>query len=189
MKKCEWCGKPSVKLNQAMSLGTMYSVCDKCFKAHTDEVCIICGDPVVGTSVKGKCLSCSQEEYEEKQRKAEEMAIGVDSSLLEIYATGVEFTEADYERWVTFGQGNFTPEYARQCKRNWLRNKLVNQGGWDPAIVDSKMDAIESLMDKYTSSIFDGKYVLVYYDGKNTKNRIRQFISKVDNIFLIERPR
>ena len=188
MARCDWCKKSAENMHTVVSLGTTYKVCDKCKSAHDNEVCIECGQPIMGQmSIKGKCQACAQEEYEEKQRKAEEMANGINSEeYMYIYTSGVEFTEEDYERWVTFGQGNFTPEKSRMHKRNWLRKRLVEQGGWSKELVEENLDNIEKLMDKHISKVIDRKYVMVYYDGKQG-TRITQFVDRIGNIFLIDR--
>lgn len=188
MKKCEWCGRVSANLHCVLSLGTQYNICDKCNEANNEEICITCGEPIIGQgSIKGKCYGCSQAEYEEKQRKAEEVANGVDSELMDFYSNGVEFTEEDYEKWVTFGQGNFSPEYRKRCRQNWIREKLVEQGGWSPVLVEKNLDAIESLMEKHMSKVIDRKYMIVYYDSKVRKQKIRQFIDHIGNIFIVEK--
>lgn len=188
MKKCDWCGRVSQTLYPVMSLGTDYNICDKCKKANDEEICIECGEPIIGQgSIKGKCYGCSQAEYEEKQRKAEEIANGVDGELLSFYTSDVEFTEADYERWVTFGQGNFSPAYMRKCRQNWIREKLVTNGGWSPVLVETNMDAIETLMERHMSKVIEKKYAIVYYDSKNRKQKIRQFVDHIGHIFIIEK--
>lgn len=188
MARCDWCDRETDKLYPVTSLGTDYNICESCKKAHDNEVCIKCGETIIGQgSIKGKCYSCFQSEYEEKQRREEELASGVSSELLEYYSSGVEFTEEDYEQWVTFGQGNFTPEYLKRCRQNWLRIKLVEQGGWSPALVEQHLDEIESLMEKHISKVMNRKYLIVYYDGKTSRQKIRQFIDHIGNIFLIEK--
>lgn len=169
-----------------MSLGTKYNICNTCNKAFEDEVCIVCGQPIIGQlSIKGKCQACSQEEYEEKQRKIEEAANGIDDGS-ELYYSGVEFTEEDYERWVTFGQGNFTPERIRQNKLEWLRKRLAGQGGWSKELIDANIDSIEQLMDKHASRVREGRYLIVYYDGSKG-TRVTEFVDKIGHIFMIKR--
>lgn len=188
MAKCEWCGADTNKTYKVLSLGNAYNVCSKCKTAHDDETCIKCNGPIIGQgSLMGMCYSCAQEIYHEKQLKNEEAANGVALELLEAFDNGVEFTEKDYEEWVTFGQGDVTPAYVKRCRQNWLRMKLVTQGGWSAELVEKHLDDIENLMEKYLSKIMDSKYILVYYDGTNRKQRIREFIDKVGNIYLVEK--
>lgn len=187
MKKCEWCGRNSENTHNVMSLGTEYKVCDKCIEASKNEVCIKCGETLTGGSIKGKCYGCSQEEYEATQRKAEEMANGVDIDLVDFYSNGVEFTEEDYERWVTFGQGNFSPDYMKKCRQNWIKEKLIGQGGWTRELIENNITELESLMEKHMSKIVEKKYSMVYYDGKTKGQKIRQFVDRKGNIFIVER--
>ncbi len=188
MNKCDWCGKETEKTYKVSSLGNDYQVCSNCKQANDNEVCIKCGEPITGHgSINGLCYGCSQAKYEEEQRREEEVASGVALELLEAYSNGVEFTEEDYNQWVTFGQGNFTPQYLKQCRQNWLRRKLVDQGGWSKELVESNLDQIEALMEKHISKVLDGRYMLVYYDSKNKKQRIRQFIDHTGNIFIVEK--
>lgn len=188
MEYCDWCQVQTDKLHKVESLGNTYHVCNRCYAASINEVCILCGEPVVGQMcIKGMCYACSQLEYAERQRKEEELANGVAQELLEAYSNGVEFTEEDFQHWMTFGQGNFTPEKLKQSRLNWLRKKLIEQGGWSTELVEDNLDIIETLMTKYLSKVMDRKYLLVYYDSKNTKQRIRQFVDHIGNIFLIEK--
>lgn len=188
MTNCDWCGAQTSKAHKVMSLGNSYNVCDKCFEAHENEVCIKCGGPIIGQgSLMGLCHGCAQEIYHKQQLKNEEAANGVALELLEAFDNGVEFTEKDYEEWVTFGQGDVTPAYVKRCRQNWLRMKLVTQGGWSAELVESNLEQIEGLMEKYLSKIMDSKYILVYYDGTNRKQRIREFIDKTGNIYLVEK--
>lgn len=187
MSKCEWCGKETDKTMTVTSLGNSYNVCKTCYEANENETCIKCGNPIIGHSICGLCYGCSQAAYEDKRRHEEELASGVAYELLESYSNGVEFTEDDYNAWVTFGQGNFTPQYLKQCRQNWLRRKLVDQGGWSADLVESNLDAIEALMEKHISKVMNGTYMLVYYDPKKTKQRIRQFIDHTGKIFLVEK--
>lgn len=190
MSTCQWCGKEINKTFKVSSLGNQYEVCSKCYQANQDEICIRCGEPITGHgSINGLCYGCSQKDYEEKQRREEELSSGVALELLEAYSTGIELTEDDYNWWVTFGQGNFTPQYLKQCRQNWLRKRLTGDGGWSKELVENNLDAIESLMEKHISKVLDGKYMLIYYDSKNSsgKKRIRQFIDKSGNIFLVEK--
>lgn len=187
MAICEWCGKNSASTHPVMSLGNRYSICDDCYKAHKDEMCIKCGSPIYGQgSIKGKCQACVQEEYEEEQRKEEEEANGVAAELLEIYSSGVEFTEEDFEQWLTFGQGNFTPERSRACRQDWLRKRLTEQGDWSLELVNANMADIEKLMERHISNVIDRKYIMVYYDGSK-RVKIVQFVDRVGNIYLIDR--
>lgn len=188
MTKCEWCNSETEKLFKVSSLGTEYNVCKSCYDASEAEICIKCKGPITGHgSIKGLCYGCSQAEYEDKQRKEEELASGVALELLEAYSNGVEITEEDYNHWMTFSQGTFSPAYLKECRQNWLRKKLIEQGGWSSDLVESNLDAIESLMEKHISKVLNGKYMLVYYDPKNTKQRIRQFIDHTGHIFLVEK--
>lgn len=118
MGKCEWCGKKADVLTKVSSLGTAYKICNLCQAAHESDICISCGETIIGDgSIKGRCYACSQADYEERQREAEKIANEV-ADYSDIYSTGIEMTEEDYERWVTFGQGNFTPEYKKRCRQD-----------------------------------------------------------------------
>lgn len=188
MANCEWCGREVSKPHIVMTLGNKYKVCDICNEAHEDETCIKCNGPIIGQgSLMGLCHSCAQEIYHEQQLKKEEEANGVALDLLEAFDNGVEFTEKDYEEWVTFGQGDITPAYVKRCRQNWLRIKLVAQHGWSADLVEEHLECLEFLMDKYISKIIDNKYILVYYDGTNRKQKIREFIDKIGNIYLVEK--
>lgn len=187
MGKCAWCGKMATELEKVMSLGNSYNICAKCKEAFDNEECIKCGEQVTGSnSIKGMCYGCSQDEYDEQQRKIEEMANGVASEQIDTYLTEFEFTEADYERWVTFGQGNFSPAYRKKCRHNWIRAKLVGEYGWSAEIVEGSINEIESLLERYMSKVIDKRYKIVYYDPSNKGQRIRQFVDRIGNIFIVE---
>lgn len=187
MKRCEWCERPTTDLNSVTSLGTMYKVCNKCKEAHESETCIKCGESVIGAgSIKGKCYACSQEEYEEKQRRADEVAAGVDMDLMDFYTSDVEFTEEDYERWVTFSQVEITPEERRRRRQMWITEKLTGHNGWTPQLLAKYADELEELVARYIAKLITNKYTIVYYDSKNKKQRIRQFVDCRGKVFVIE---
>lgn len=188
MKRCEWCGKQSQEVFKVQSLGTEYSVCKSCRTAHQDETCIICGESTSAGSIKGRCYGCSQADYEERQRKAEEVANGVDMDLFEFYSNGVEFTEQDYNEWVTFSQGDITPEKRKRTRRNWIRKKLLDEGKWTTQMVEENLDDLEYLLERYMAKIINDRYAIAYYDGKNkAQKRIRQFIDHRGNVFIVEK--
>ena len=189
MSRCDWCKAESEKLYSISQLGNTYNICGKCKTASDNGVCIKCGNPVgvEGAATEGKCQSCAISEYEEEQRKQEELDAGVAQELLDLYSSGVEFTEKDYEEWLTFGQGTFSPAYMRECRINWLRKKLVDQGGWSSELVESHMDAILTLMERHISKVIRRKYMIVYVDPNKRTHRHLNIIDNIDNIFIIDR--
>ena len=188
MKKCDWCGRLVTNPKQVESLGEMYRVCDTCFDANANDTCIKCGKALGWESGrKGLCADCFEEQYEESQRKNEEMLAGIDIETYSIYTSEIEFTEEDYERWVTCGQGNFTPDNMKKYRLIWLKSKLSGSPTWTSELVEEKFDDIEKLLNGNLSKLTSGGFILINRDSKAKGPRITEFINKSGTVYLIKK--
>lgn len=190
MKRCDWCNNIVDELLDVSSLGREYQICSSCSEKYSNNICIKCGSKLgvveAEADLMGMCPGCYQEHHAQRMRKANEVACGVDAEVLAIYTSGIEFTEQDYERWVIFGQGNFTPEYRRKCRIAWLKEKLPEQSGWTPEIIENNINDIEALMDRYISKIINKKYIMVYYNPKDgEKEKIKDFVDVSGDIYIV----
>ena len=190
MKKCDWCGRITVNTKEVESLGEIYNVCSKCFLENQENICINCGEPIgYEAGIKGMCSNCFDAQYEEKQRKKEEMVAGVDLETYEIYASCVEFTEEDYEKWVTFGQTKLSPEVMKKFRLIWLKHKLKNSPTWSEDLVKEKFDDIERVINGNLSKLTTGGLILVNIDGKAKGNRITEFVANSGTVYLVKKVR
>ena len=183
---CDWCKKETDKLYALNDLGNTYNVCNECRTSYGNNVCRKCGNTSNVYLYMGLCHFCSQDEERKRSIEEEEMNSGVALELLQAYANGVEFTEEDFQHWMTFSQGTFSPQYLKMCRQNWLREKLVKQGGWDADVVESNMESIETIMSRHVSKVMSGTYVLVNYNGVDNK-QLRTYIDKENNILLVKK--
>lgn len=185
MGACQWCGKEGSNLTNYSTLGNSNLICEDCLKIVKSGKCRVCGGPLGSGSFAGKCLICTQLEYSENKRKEEEESAGVDTESLNKYSSGSEFTEADYEHWLTSGQGNFTPQKRAETRAKWLVRRLSDEPGWTNVLIAKHIGELFRLMDaKFDAMLNRNKYQIVILDGtKEYKN----IIYRVNSVAIVAR--
>lgn len=171
---CEWCDKEDVELvrYEHMEIGGIYDICKECAVSADEGNCITCGDPLYGeASLNWECIGCQQIKEAKVEKRRSEVLNGLGLDTLAELTHSVEFTEEDYERWVTFGQGNFTPEKRKQYRRNWIRKKLAREYGWCQKQFDENFEDVEWLLDNYSHRIFSQSCIFSIVDGSKENAR------------------
>lgn len=186
--KCDWCKKEVEEITVYEVLGVDYEICGKCLKAKEEDLCITCLEPLYGQmTMNGECSGCQQIREAKSEKRRGEIMNGLGVDVLAELTHSVVFTEEDYERWVTFGQGNFTPEKRKQYRRNWIRNKLISECKWEEDIFDENVADIEYLLDNYSHKIFN-KSCTFMINNKETKGlRGVNIIERKGNVMIIEK--
>ena len=184
--RCDWCGAEVDKLQSVFSGGESYNLCSKCYTSEKNSVCRICGTSSTLYMYKGVCTVCSQDIMVEEATAEEERDMGVALEMLEAFSNGVEFTEEDFIHWMTFSQGTFSPAYLKRIKRDWLMKKLSKQGGWSEKLVEDNLADIEVIMERHSSKIIKGTYVLVYFNAADGHTK-RLCVDQHHNIMLVEK--
>lgn len=161
-------------------MGNTYQICKACEKIYKEGICRVCGQPLGFNAIEGKCLLCTQTDYAEDRRKQEEVNNGVDLESHMIYSSSSEFTDEDYEKWMTFGQGNFTVERRLRLRKKWVLNKLTGVNGWTAELIEQNYPDIEKILDRNFSKLLGKKYILIHMGVCNIK-----FVTCVDREGLI----
>lgn len=185
MEYCDWCKKSSKSLVKVSSLGNDYKVCPECHTAFSNGVCRVCGETLGLNSLEGCCILCAQRDFYEVKKKQEEVSNGLDPEIQKLYSSSSIIDENDFNRWMTFGQGNFTPESQKRNRQNWIRNKLSTSEFWTPELIELNMDDIEILMDRNFSKIFGRKYVIIYMTESNAYKFV-ECVDKEGRVLLVD---
>lgn len=178
MGACAWCHKSTNKMVRCSSLGNEYEVCMVCAQAFKKKVCRICGTPVGDTAIEGCCIMCAQKDYYEHKKVTPETEQAVGS--------GEPMTEDSFKRWMTFSQGNFTPQKHRESRRKWLATKLSGVKTWTPGDIEANIEDIDTLVEKNFYKVFGGKQVPVYLERVNGDVKILSRLNKVGLIDVKE---
>lgn len=185
MPKCGWCKKDAKELFPYGDEGVLYELCKQCSVAVENYVCVTCGDNLDGVVLNGECSGCQQIRVAKAEKKRSEILNGLGIDILAELTHSVVFTEADYEKWVTFSQGNFTPEKKKMNRRNWLRHKMMMESGWTMDEFIANMLDIEYLFDNYSNKIFNQSYVFVLKTDKSKKLRGLDIVASHGNVLVI----
>lgn len=186
MKMCEWCGLELDNVNTYEVLGTKYTICDKCVQASDNDVCITCGEPLYGQmAIKGECCGCQQIRAAKAEKKRSEIMNGLDIDALSELTSSVTFTEEDYDKWVTFGQGNFTPELRRKHRKDWIKNKLMTESNWSEELFNNNEEDLDFLIDNYSNKMFNKSYSFAIKGTKIARTGIN-IIAQKGNVMIIE---
>lgn len=184
MGYCDWCEKEG-NLRAYRVEGSIVNLCDNCIKAHENERCIVCGASLYGElSIRGRCSDCQQLKAAKEDKARNEVIDGLGVLELSKLTKDIEFTEKDYEEWVTTSGGYFNPETRRRNRRRWIRNKLVNQYGWTNEMFIENLKDIEEILDNYFFKIANEKCKLVLAGTRGLKGV--EIIVKKGNIIVIK---
>lgn len=168
MKTCDWCGESTPETYQTNSLGNTYHLCKKCKIRYTKGVCRVCNGPIGNNAINGICLLCFQTGNTEEDKVKEEKSAGVDFESTHEYSTESEFTEEDFNDWMTFGQGNFSPQKRTENRRKWLYKKLCGKDNWTEALIDIYLPSLEKIIDKHFDKLLGDQYKIVMVTGNES---------------------
>lgn len=183
MKYCDWCKKACDETVEAESAGNIYNICKACDSKLKQGVCRICGKPIGFNSIEGKCIVCTQVDYTEARRKQEEMTLGIDAEMQRILSSPLEFTDEDYERWMTYGKGDIDPEIRRGFRKKWVIDTFDGKFGWTAATLNARYPVIEKLLDRNFSKMLGKQLAMV--DLSITKVKVVTCVDSEDSIILI----
>lgn len=193
MNSCDWCERQVSELNTYTdAIGDTHNICSKCYEHVKNCTCRKCNnvtDP--NMLIDGLCTTCVQVKMAEKSRRQEEIRMGVDRELLSTLNRDITFTKQDYERWLTFGQGNFTPEQlknSRELKRLWILVKLNAAGIYDNEVISSHMKGIERLLDTNLSKLINNACRILIGNTAETRKIVREseVIDYEDDIYILK---
>lgn len=169
MKYCDWCKKRCNETTQVSSVGNLYNICPSCNEKLQQGICRICGQPLGFNSIEGKCLTCTQLDYTESKRKQEEMCLGIDPDVQRMFSSPLEFTDEDYERWMTHGLSEVDPEARRSFRRSWVLETFNGRYGWTRETLMKEYPIIEKLLDRNFSKLMHRQVIMVDLSISNTK--------------------
>lgn len=183
MGYCKWC---KTKLDKSYKINNNTEVCERCYNSHLEKVCWKCHEPLGMNSVDGKCPKCYQVDYSIRQRKIEEMAMGVNSEIQKMLSSPLEFTDADYNKWMTTNlSGNrITKQVRDSFRKDWLYANLIGKYNWTKESIEANYASIEMILDRNFSKMIGKKMMLV--DTKNTSIKIVSCEDRENNIILID---
>lgn len=187
MPKCDWCKNEASKLTKYEVLNTEYSICDNCVAVSENDECINCEEPLNGEiAINGECSGCQQISSARVEKRRSEVMNGLGVDILAELTHSVIFTEADYEKWVTFSQGNFTPETRKAHRREWMKNKLTRESAWTPQLFDNNVEDIEYLLENYLHKIFNQCCTFMIKNNNSKGLRGLNIIAQKGNIMVVD---
>ena len=193
MAKCSWCGKLTKSLNTVEDNFVKAHLCMDCNSAYNNAVCIKCGrvtDNQTLLQLKGICLSCLQLKLNEKSKKQEEIAMGVDRDALDQIRSEVVFTDEDYEQWLTMGKA-FSPDdmqNSRELRRLWIIVKLNASGVYDGNVISDNIAAIETLLDRNLQKLINRRCRVVIANTSDLRREVLQetVIDYEEQVYILD---
>ena len=187
MPNCDWCKKEVDKLTKFEVLDMEYDICPKCVEASENDTCINCDEPLYGElAINGECSGCQQIRGAKAEKRRSEIMNGLGVDTLAELTHSVIFTEEDYEKWVVFGQGSFSPEKKKQYRREWIKNKLMTENGWTPEIFSDNVDDIEYLLENYSHKIFNQSCTFMVKNNSTKGMRGLNIVTQKGNVMVID---
>lgn len=185
MGKCDWCGGDTTDLTKITDLGNQYNLCRRCLTRRSNRVCRVCKGKLGNNSIMGICLGCVQLGYTESLRDEEEAKAGVDAYSVQQFSGSVTFTEQDFNDWMTFGQGNFTPARRTENRKKWLIKRFEGNPEWTKELIEFNIASIEKIMDRNFSKLQDKRYTLKILTGQESFKR-GAIVDMEKNILLVD---
>jgi len=183
--KCQWCDEVC-ELYRFDVMGVEYQICNKCRKAIENDKCIKCGQSLSGeVTINGMCSGCQQIKSAKIERGRSEVMDGLGVEILAELTHSIVFTEKDYERWLTFSQGNFTPEVRKRNRRLWVKNKLIGEYNWSEDTFDKYVNDIEYLLDNYMHKMFN-KSCTIVVKGTTGVTRGLNIVASKGDVMIID---
>lgn len=171
MKSCAWCGK----LTNDLITYKGDKVCKKCHSSVTSSKCRKCGELFPEENMfRGLCISCLQVEEVERAKRREEALVGIDVNTFDSGETS--FTEADFERWMTYDPDHrgFTPKDFKESmflRRLWIMTKLNAAGIVDEAVINRSMADIEELIESNFSKLINNKCRFFIFNSMSDRRK------------------
>ena len=176
--KCDWCKKSSNNLNEHIdSLRNINYICEDCMKKIKEHKCRKCEALTDSMfEIQGLCMNCYQAELYKINKRKEAVRLGVDSEIAQCLTSDLEFTDADYEHWVTMGK-TYSIDDAKnsvELRRMWILIKLNSTGLYDQDIILKNFKDIEILLDRNLSKLVNKKCKIIIGNSAETRAMIRQ---------------
>lgn len=191
MAKCSWCGRVTAKLQVVEGVDGSTKVCAACAEKFNNNLCRKCGAPTSTVEmINGLCLSCFQLQLNEKAKRQEEIAVGVDKEALDIIKSEVVFTDEDYEQWLTMGKA-FSPDdmqNSRELRRLWILVKLNASGVYDGNVISDNLADIETLLDRNLQKLINRRCRIVVADTAKLRREVVQepVIDYEGQVYILE---
>ena len=177
MARCEWCGKATEEREiYTDAIGENHSICASCKETVDDCTCRKCGSTVdPHLMINGLCTNCIQLELKNKSKKREEVQMGVDSDVISDLTSEIEFTDEEYEKWLTWGHA-FSPENmnVKELRRMWIMVKLNAAGVYDNSVISKNFPDIELLLDRNFSKLVKQKCRILIGNSGETRRIVRE---------------
>lgn len=186
MSTCSWCNKEVSKIYNENVNGSEVSLCKHCHNCYENHECITCGEQIFDTfTINGECTACMQISSAATEKKRSEALNGLGINIISELTKSVVFTEDDYNKWLTFGQGNYTPEKYKTFRKTWIRTKIVCESGWTEEQFDENYSDIENIMINNSSTVFREPCQFILVD-KNTKRKSGMMaLAKSGKVYLM----
>ena len=177
MAKCSWCGKVTAKPQVIEAMDGSHRVCTSCAEKFNNNQCRKCGTTVsTDLLIQGMCMTCFQLQLNEKAKRQEEIARGVDREALDIIKSEVVFTDEDYEQWLTMGKA-FSPDdmkNSRELRRLWILVKLNASGVYDGTVISDNVADIETLLDRNLQKLINRRCRIVIANNSKLRREVLQ---------------
>lgn len=192
MGKCEWCNKEDELQSYTDAIGKTYNICNNCYtKVVENYTCRKCGnmvDPML--IINGLCTNCVQLDMQNKSRKQEEVRMGVDRNMLGTIISDVEFTDDEYERWMTMGSTYSSTDMKnnKTLRRLWIMVKLNSAGIYNEKIISDNFKYIETILDRNLSKLVNNKCKIIIGETSEARKIIRssEVIDFEESVYIIK---
>ena len=178
-KICDFCGASKENLFPYRdAIGSNYNICEDCKDKVDSCVCRKCGS-IVDPSfmIKGLCTNCIQADIHESSKRKEEARLGVsiepDDSII---ASDIEFSDEDYENWLTMGN-TFTPSDMKssvELRWIWILVKLNAAGVYDNKVILENFPDIEELLDRSFTRLLNNKCRILIGNTPELRQKVRE---------------
>ena len=191
MAKCSWCGKVTTQPQMIDGADGSYKVCTACAEKFKNNQCRKCGSVVsADLLIQGMCMTCFQLQLNEKAKRQEEIASGVDRDAIDIIKSEVVFTDEDYEQWLTMGRA-FSPDdmqNSRELRRLWILVKLNASGVYDGNVISDNIADIETLLDRNLQKLINRKCRIVVASNSKLRREVLQetIIDYEGQVYILE---
>lgn len=191
MATCEWCKKTAKNPNVVSdSFGDTSNVCDECKASIDNHECIKCGT-VTDLLLKGRCMNCYQVILQSKAKKKEEVLTGMIGADDEdnVFASDVEFTDKEYEQWLTMGN-TVSPSDIKgdiRLRRLWIIVKL-SATGLDAGLINEYIEDVEKLLDVCFSKLINNKCRIIIANTPENKKKVKsgEIIEYLNDVYILK---
>ena len=193
--KCEWCGRRSTEKNKIYEdfWGERSNICILCTESIENNKCRKCGSTISDSSQvrDGLCINCTYEEMKTRNIKRQQVIDGVDLEITRSLFADVEFTEEDYERWVTGGRQDFSSKDLdnSEIRKLWSLLKLNAAGIYDDEEIGRYMEDVEELLIANMQKLIGRKCTVVVAKDSQGRRKVRagNIIDSKNDVFILSR--